>query len=713
MATQLAPFPAEEQPAVSEAMDDDELLSILGQLEAQSIGYQSGGNDEITSEIERGLNYYNGIMDDVPAQEGCSSVVDATVQTVIDNALAAVLKPFVSSDETVMFAPRSKEDVKTAEQATEYVNYVFNCDNAGFLILHDWFKDAFLSKVGIVKTWWEANPRIEVQQEIEIADEMQAAFVRSQPNYLGEENGVAILGEQVDDGRVKIENVPPEEFRILKKSRTIDTSPYVAHVPGDVRRSDLIEMGFDAEIVESLPSLSEVNADSMVADARYHDEDPIDGSVTAPHRSQDIMALRDEYVRVDYDGDGVAELRRIIRVNDTILLNEEWDEAPFAAVCPVPMPHKVYGLSLADLSIQEQRISTAVWRQTLDNLYKTNNPRPIVGEGAWRDDGATAETLGDNAPGAAILVKDATQLGWSEVPFSAQHSFPMLEYVRGQIEQKTGVSLTGQGLDTNALRKSGQMTATEMAMIAGGKNARVEMMARIFAETGVKRLFLQIFKLLVKHQPKERMIRLRNEWVPVDPRGWPEMDVEISVGLGVGEKSEQIAVADGILATQAAIAQSPFGQMVTPENVFNGVKKKLNAGGVKNVEDYIGSPEQLQQQEPQPDPEMEKVKAETAMQQAKLQGEQQMQAAKLQGEQAQAAAKLELQREEALLKQQLAREEAEFEAELAAQKFEFEKQLAEQKLLFESQLAARQQEAAEKQAEQKLSVNREGGSLAE
>jgi hypothetical protein len=158
MASLPALAPAE--PADDETMPDSELLSILSAYEAGAIGYQGADND-ITSEQERALNYYNGVMNDVPAQEGCSSVVDGTVSLVVDNALAAVLKPFVSSDETVRFAPRGPEDMEIADQATEFVNYVFNCDNPGFLILHNWFKDAFLAKVGVVKVWWEDQPHFE------------------------------------------------------------------------------------------------------------------------------------------------------------------------------------------------------------------------------------------------------------------------------------------------------------------------------------------------------------------------------------------------------------------------------------------------------------------------------------------------------------------------------------------------------------------------
>jgi hypothetical protein len=707
MATQPAMF--EEDPD-GEAMPDEELTSILGAHASQAIGYQAGGSDDVTAQQEQALNYYNRVMADVPAAEGTSSVVDGTVALVVDNALAAVLKPFVSSDETVRFAPRSEEDIDFAEQATEYVNYIFNCDNHGFLILHDWFKDGLLTKLGVVKVWWEDNQRLD-KQEVMPQDDMQAAYLRQSPEYLGEENGVFYIGRMVYDGRVKICNVPPEEFRISPLARSIKDAPYCAHVPNNVTRSDLIEMGFDAEIVENLPaSANEEN--STLRDARYSDQSFDQNMQLSAHRSQDIMALRDEYIRVDYDGDGVAELRRVMRVGDTILLNEETEENAFAGVCPIPMPHKVYGLALADLTVQEQRISTVLWRQMLDNLYKSNNPRPVVGEAAMRTDGATGETLADAAPGAAVMVRDINQLRYDAVPYTAGASMPMLEMVAMRVEETTGVSRAGQGLDSNSLKKSG-MTATEMAMVQGGKNARIEMIARIFAETGVKRLFLLVLGLVTKHQQQERVIRLRNKWVPMDPRGWPEMDVSISVGLGVGDKSEQMALADGVLETMEQLAQSPFGGLVDETKVYNAVKRKLTAAGIKDTDEYLNEPQEGQQQEQKPDPEMMKVQAEMQLQQARLQGDQQAQAAKL------AAT-----REEAMLKQQLAREQAEFEAELAVermnrehalelQRMDREAELEERRMTMEASRAVYAEQRRDRESDAKLSQNREGGSLAE
>lgn len=675
----------EQQP--SKQMDDTELVAICAQHEVNALGYH-GADNEITGEQERALDYYNGKMDDVPAMEGGSSVVDGTVALVVDNALAALLKPFVSSDETVSFAPRGPEDVEIADQATEYVNFIFNSDNPGFTILHNWFKDALLSKLGVVKVEWVAEERFE-GIEVEIVDELTAAIVRSHPRYLGEEDGVAFIGEMIQDGRVVVENIPPEEFRITSSARSVDDATYTAHVPSNVTRSDLVEMGFDQEIVESLPAYTDSGDDNTLRDARYDDENYHDARLDAYHEANDRMALRDEYVRVDYDGDGIAELRRIMRVGNTILFNEEVEDHPFATVCPIPMPHKVYGHSLADRAMQEQRIGTVLWRQALDNLYKSNNPRPLVGEGAERDDGSTADSLEDNAPGAAVMLRDIGQFQLADaVPFFAASVFPMMELLDKKTEENTGVSRAGQGLDTNALQKSGQMTATEMSMIAQGKNSRTEMVARIFAETGVSRLFKLILGLVSKHQPRERIIRLRNEWVPIDPRDWPELDVQISVGLGIGDKVEQMMQAQTVLETMDRLGQTPFGSMVGPKGVYNATKRLFTAAGVKNTDDYLREPDE--EMEGPEGPSEAEIEAQVEMQKAQ--------------------AKIALQEREMMAKMELKAMEARLDFALQTAKSEAEAQLAYERIMREYELA-REKVAADADAKVQMAGFRPGGKL--
>lgn len=669
---------------VAGAMDEAELAALLAAHEAASVSYYTS---EIASEQARAIDYYYGRMDDLPALDGCSSVVSHSVQIHVDNGLAAILKPFVSADEVVRFAPRGPEDAALADQATEYVNYVIQCDNPGFRILHDWFKDALLTKLGVVKIWWEDQGRAEVRTVP--ADDAGLLAARQSENYLGEEAtdlpGVHAvkMQERIEDGRIRIENVPPEEFLVSPLSRAIETAPYVAHRPGHFTRSDLIEMGVDAEIADGLPAASAGDPGDPRALARWQDEawggeGGLHGASGLADRSRDLIAILDEYVRVDFDGDGVSELRRVVRAGDTILMNEPVDHAPFALLCPVPMPHKIYGRSVADLALEGQKVATAITRQTLDNLYKTNNPRPIVPDSAVNEN--TWDDLADSAPGAAIRTRVPQAIGWASVPFSANHSFQMLEAIAQHTEERTGVQRKGHGLNPETLKKNSPDTATQAQLDENSRNERAEMTARIFAETGVKRLFVLILHLLQAHQPRARVVRLRNQWVEMDPRGWPEMDVSIAVGLGVGNKAEQVGQAQSVLAAMRQLAGTPYGFLVEAKHVHEAVKRLLVATGIKDVDRFIGDPAKAQPPQPQESPELARAKAEAALKQQQAafdaQLAQQKAAGEAQREQMKAAAKAELDRSRADFEAGLARDKAAFEAQLAMEKQRFAQEMA-------------------------------------
>jgi hypothetical protein len=710
------------------AMSDAELVGHLDEHEKRSIGYYES---EIAAQQEDALNrYYRRPYGD--EQAGRSKVVDATVAITVDNGLAAILKPFVSQDDVVAYEPKQKEDEEQAKQATEYANYVFYNDNPGFTILHDWFKDALLQKLGVVKVYWEDYSREKlVRLENLDATQLEAMGQDIEAVYGPDEFGlyIADVRRMEQDGKLCIENVPPEEYRISPYSRPGRTPPYEAHITTKAR-SELVEMGFPYEVVDALSKYGSNNLDDRRSIARYQDEEWSGSRGDNPgDKSRDLVPFNHELVLVDYDGDGVSELREIMRSGNIILYNEEAQFGRFARLCPVPMPHKVYGQSLADQVIDEQRIATVLWRQTLDNLYLNNNPRPQVLEQAERKDGSTYDDLLDDSPGAAIRVGSALIEPFA-IGFFADKSFPMLDYVAQQAESRSGISKQGQGLDPEALDKSGQVTATQAAILEDGRNARAELIARIFAETGIKDLFRLILKNLVTHQPRARIIRLRNEWVEMDPREWnADMDLSIAVGLGMGNKAEQIAVADGVLQTMAELGQTPFSSLIDKEKVYNAVKRKFSAAGIKNIDDFLVEPERDEEgnvipEQPQPDPEVMKAQAELQMQQAKLQGEQQMAQAKLEFQREEAAMKIQLAREEAAAELELAQQKAAAEMQLARDKMAFEQEQAEQRLRFEQTLAAHQQDKADenserdaqrrdKETEAKLSKNRPGGKLDE
>lgn len=694
-----------------EKMTEEQLAGFCDEHAQRAIGHYG---TEIASDQARALDYYDGRMEDVPAQEGCSSVTDATVQVVTDNFVANIIKPFVTTNEAVRFEPVGPEDEEIAEQATDFANYVIHKDNDGFMIIHDWVKDGGLQKRGVVKTYWE-DKTDKRPQLVEHLDPMQAEEMEFVDGpYLDEETGLfsGFVMSDYEDGCAKIENIPPEEYLISPNARRGEIPPYEAHHTRKYR-SDLIEMGFDPELVATLPACDGALSDMRTL-ARNRGTEGMDYRVPGDP-SRDLIEVYHENVLIDFDGDGVSELREIIRCDTTILYNEENDGGgvSFHSYTPIPMPHKVYGKGVADLVIQDQRIKTVLQRQQLDNLYKSNNPRPHIPQDAERADGTTYDDLMDPTPGAAVR-EGRAPVRYEAVPFTADKSYQMQEYADREIERKTGISKEGQSLDPDSIKK--EKTATQSRYDEEGQNARAELMARVFAETGFRSLFKGILKLLIKHQPRARVIRLRNKWVPMDPRGWnADMDVSIAVGLGVGNQRQQVEQAMGLVDLAERVVQSPYANLIPEEKAHAILKRAITALGVKNVDEYLAEPEKDEQGNPvpkpeQPNPDVIKAQADAEAQKQKLAGEQQIQAARLAGDQALAAQKLAAMREEAAEKQRLAREEAEFEARLARQKADDEASLALYQIELEAELN-RQQAELRAQTDVEMSRNRPGGDL--
>lgn len=677
------------------AMPDNELAGYLIEHEHRAIGYYES---EIATEQADALDrYYRRPYGDERA--GRSQVVDGTVAITVDNALAAILKPFISSEEMVVFEPVGPEDEQVAEQATQYVNYVLNNDNCGFQIFHDWFKDALLQKVGVVKAYWEDYSR-DMVERVENLDPMQVQSLQqsgdAQAVYGPDENGLytADIKRRHVDGKLCIENVPPEEYRISPYTRPGRMPPYEAHITRK-SKSELIEMGFAHDVVMALSKANNTAITDSRAIARYADEEfSTTREDVVGTEASDMVDFNDEFVLIDYDGDGVAELRRVMRSHTVILYNEQVDYSLFARLCPAPMPHKIYGMSLADQVMDEQKIATVLWRQTLDNLYMSNDPRPVVPRAAERPNGITISDLLNDAPGAVIRTETG-ELGDFSVQFVADKAFPMLAYVEQQAESRTGISKQGQGFDPDSLQKANQITATQTAIEEEGRNSRAEMIARIFAETGVRDLFRIMLKLLVNHQPRARMVRLRNQWVQMDPRSWnADMDVSISVGLGIGSKAQQMVTAQTVLATMEAVGASPYGPaLIDPGKVYNAIKRLFNAAGIKNVDDYLNEPQagpdgQYQQPQPPPDPKM--VQAQGALQLAQFKAEMQ---GHFDAVRQQADAQL------MFARQQLDEQKTAHAAQLDAVKTTLQGHLDQQRFAHESQLAEMRHHLEERNAE--------------
>jgi hypothetical protein len=447
------------------------------------------------------------------------------------------------------------------------------------------------------------------------------------------------LKKTTNNGKVVVENVPPEEFLISKRARTIADSPFTAHRKM-MTRSELVAMGYDEELVESLPTGDALEF-SPERIARYtRGEQPTD--MDSNDESMQLVEVFECYLKVDMDDDDIAEYRRVVYAGHEILEEHECDYNPFHSLCPIPIPHKFYGQSLADRAMDLQLIKSTVVRQMLDNLYLTNNYRVGAVEGQVNLDDLLTSTAG-----GVVRLKNPAAIVPMTVQSSAGQSFPMLEYLDAIQAKRTGVSDTQQGLDPNLLQN---VTATAVSAMSAASTGKLELIARIFAETGVTSLFRGILHLLCKYQDKARVVRINGEFIPFDPREWKtNYNVNINVGLGTGQRQEQLATMQMILAKQEEIITN-YGlsnPLVNIKQYRDTLAKFIHMAGFKDSTEFMNeiTPE-MNEMLSQPQPE--KVDPNTQAAQVLAQVEREKAQLKAQTD----AAKLELEREQMQLKAQ-------------------------------------------------------------
>ena len=689
--------------------DNRTLVNLIGSQIDDSLGFIQ---TETSYERQTALEYYlrEPYGNEV---EGRSQIVTGEVAEVVDGALPQIMKVFTSSSKAVEFEAVNEGDGALAEQMTAYANHIFYKDNNGFEIMHDWFKDGLLQKVGVVKAYWNDKKDITKEkyynltedelamimqdEEVEIVEQEEVEEVIEQEPQpmidpqtgqpLADEMGMPLMMEvppivniyynvkckrTKDFSKVKIETIAPEEFLIDKRATTIEDATFVAH-RSLVTRSDLIAMGYDPKVVETL-SIGDTLDFTPERIARYgRGEEPMNTNDTNDE-SMELVEYYECYLRTDLDKDGIAELHRVCYADNQVLMSEECDYVPFHSVCPIPVPHKFFGQSLADRAIDLQLIKSTVTRQMLDNLYLTNNYRVGAVEGQVNLDDLLTSTAG-----GVIRIKNPNALVPMTVQSSAGQSFPMLEYLDGIQAKRTGVSDAQQGLDPNLLQN---VTATAVSAMTSASQGKLELIARIFADTGVSSLFKGIMHLVCKYQDKERIIKINNNFVPMNPREWStQYNITVNVGLGTGGKQEQLATMQMILAKQEEVIKG-YGlnnPLVNIKQYRDTLAKFVNMAGFKDDSQFL----------------ME-ISEEQAMQMA----QQAAQAPKEEDSNTKAAAILaEVEREKAQMKMQSDMAKLELEkqkAELKAQKEML--QLQQERMEFEQEMAMRELELAQKAA---------------
>jgi hypothetical protein len=684
-------------------MDDTTLKAILAARITNSLGFFGG---RVAKDRIKAMQYYHG----EPfgnEQEGRSQIVSRDVAEVIDGMLPSLMKVFASGDEIVRFDPQSKEDEKQAEQATEYCNWVWQRNN-GFTVMHDWFKDAILQRLGIVKIWWEEKEDVNKEKyrgltdaELQILESDPDVEIIEQEDYdspllstplMAQMMQSSGIGSKLHDvtvqkkktaGKIKIAAVPPDEFLTERRAVSVndmDATSFCAH-RFRTTRSDLIELGFDKDIINSLPvdGGSEYNME-RIERFRQEDELPYRTEGEMDETTQELWCT-EAYLKVDYNGDGVAEWRKVTLGGETtytILDNEEISDHPFATLTPIPMPHKLFGMSPADQAMDIQLLKSTLWRNSLDNFYQSNNSRVVVIEGQVNlDDLLTVR------PGGVIRAKSQGAVEPLQVQDISAGAMGMIQYADTVKETRTGQAAVNQGIDPDVL----DSTAAGISMQQEAGNQRLELIARVFSETGIKRAFKRILHLMTEYQNEPVTIKLRNQWVDMDPREWKsDYDVIINVGLGTGDKRQQLGIMSNMINLDKELIQIQggiHGPFVTPENVYNKLKKLCEAAGHKDVDSYYTDPAQWKAPPlppPQANPDMVKIQAQSQSDMQKMQMQ-----AKLDAEKDQRSAALE-QNEQQLQAAQVQRQQ-ELEAQRATLQSQHDAQLQQMKIEADSRLA--------------------------
>jgi len=643
-----------------EKITEEELVTrIRGEI-TDSLGYMG---DTISTQREMAMKYYYGLPFGNEV-EGRSQFVDSTVQDTIEWIKPSLMRIFASGDEMVKFSPHGPEDVKMAEQATDYVNYVFTKDNPGWQILYSWFTDALLSKNGIVKIWWDDYEE-EEREEYNGLDEvgLQALLmddgveVLEHTENLEEDNVVyhdVVIKRTSYDGRIKIENVPPSEFLISREAKDLQEARFVCHRVLKTL-SELREMYPDEDIEpgelggggDDMTAFSSERLERYAFDKSAKYWEGWGGGDDFNDESLRTYWLYESFLQTDYNGDGISELRKVCTVGSKVLANEEIDSIPFVSITPIKIPHKFFGLSVADLVMDLQLMKSTLTRNLMDNMYNQNFGRYAVIEGQ-----ANLDDLLTQRPGGVVRIKAPGAVTRLDTPTLEPYSFEMLKYIDSVRESRAGVSKYSQGMNENAL--TSHTTATAVTAVMTAAQSRVELIARNFAETGVKDLMITIYELLLKNQDKQRMIMLRNEWVPVRPTAWKDKaDCTVSVALGQGDKDQQMAHLSQMLQF-AGQSMSGGLRIVTEQNMYNLGAALVKAMGFQNVNDFLTDPSQQQPQGPSPEEQIAQTElqikkgeldvkvAETQIKQQKVQ----LDAAKLQADTAMKAAEIQLESEQ-------------------------------------------------------------------
>jgi len=551
-------------------------------------------DDKPSRDRREALRFYRGDnLDDYGSSgDGLSTVVSRDTMEAVESMMPALIRPFVAGEEVVNFEPVGPEDEDGAAQATDYVNHVFSTHNNAFRVVHDAMKDGLLYRLGVCKTVMEEcdDGSPETYEGLD-ASQLEGLMMSGEmPGDVVQDadGSFTVTMAPKKKKRYRVIVVAPEEFLYEERLASLDDASFVGHSKM-ITLADLIGLGINEKKAKELGS---GRPDSEERDNRHEREDEEDWD------SDDLARpvwVDECYIRVAKDG--VLEWRKVLIGGSasTILSNEVVDGHPYSAWTPIPVPHKLVGLSIHDLTRDIQMNKTAIQRESNNALYLANRPmREVVVDQVNIDDVLNPRV------GGIVRVKQPGMISampsGGDVAFSA--SAQMIEYWDSVREARTGVTRYNQGMDSQSLNK----TATGMNIIASASQQRQELVARQFAEF-LKDVFKKLLGLVSQHGEQGEVIRLRGKWVEVDPSDWKtNYDMTVSVGLGSNNKDQLVGQLMNLLSLDERIIQLQGGldgPILTAVNVYEKLKRLVESVGLKGVDKYYTDPGEMAQQQPE------------------------------------------------------------------------------------------------------------------
>ena len=581
-------------------MTDSELVSLLSQAKEQAAIYNGEFMRENTKFLAAYLGDKSGEFAGIPNQ---SSVVSTDIADVVEADMPSLMRIFYGSGDVVTFQPNTDNpaEVQEAEDKTKYVNWIVRNQPESFQILHAWLKDAEIQKNGVVKYFVDEQKEVDEERFTGVDFDELSTIVESlnDPDVTKSEiieqeetsPGVWDLKFKVtrETKKICILNIPPESFLISRNATSIDDAELV----GDrVRktRGELLAEGFPRELIDSLSTVDEEdNRNSNIKAVRDRDQGGNNPDGTINNWASQHVEISDLYVKVDFDGDGIAERRHVMISGNKVLVNEYFNHVPYASLSAILMPHKAIGRSRAEITYSTQLQKTALVRGMNDNIRISQRPRNVVHPDIDLDDMLTYR---DN--GIIRMEEDTKILPQNAVmpltiPYTGDKTLQVIQYVDQARAQTTGALLANQGLDADKIMSE---TATRFNGIKDSSDAKVELIARNYAETGFRKLYEGIAWLASRFQDTQTEIRVLGKQLTVNPTSWKyKHHIQSNVGLGAGNNEKSVESLQGLYAIQQQLKAN--GSTLTDDvDIYNTLKRITDGLGFPRVDEFFNNPEE-------------------------------------------------------------------------------------------------------------------------